>query len=206
MMEEVEDLVRRSADEYPTYPIWRCVLAQIAAQTGSTAEAREALNQLGKDDFADLPFDEEWLVCMSLLAETSAALGDNGHASVLYRRLLPYGDRVAFSYAQIGLGSISRYLGILAAMAERWEEAERHFEAALEMNRRIAARSWLAHTQVDYARMLSARAEGSDAERAIELARRALDGYGNLGMDSYAAEATRLERAVSVGLPSQRHS
>jgi DNA-binding SARP family transcriptional activator len=205
-IDEVEDLVRRSAEEYLTYPIWRCVLAQMAAQTGSMAGAREVLNQLGKDDFADLPIDEEWLVCMSLLAETSTALGDTGHASVLYRRLLPYSDRVAFSYAQISLGSISRYLGILAALAQRWGDAERHFEEALKINRRIGARSWLAHTQVDYARMLSARAEGSDAERAIELARRALDGYGNLGMDSYAAEATRLERAVSVGLPSQRHS
>jgi tetratricopeptide (TPR) repeat protein len=120
--------------------------------------------------------------------------------------LLPYGDRVAFSYAQISLGSISRYLGVLAAMAERWEEAERHFDAALEMNRRIAARSWLAHTQVDYARMLFARAEGGDAERAIELTRGALDGYRNLGMDSYAAEAARLERAVRASPAPQRHS
>jgi DNA-binding SARP family transcriptional activator len=205
-IEKVEDLVRRSAEEYLTYPIWRCALAQMAAQTGRIAEAREALNQLGKDEFADLPFDEEWLVCMSLLAETSAALGDTGHASILYRRLLPYGDRVAFSYAQISLGSISRYLGILAAVAQRWEEAERHFEAALEMNRRIGARSWLAHTQADYARMLSARAEGDDAERAIELARRALEGYRNLGMDSYAAEATRLERAVRADPAPQRNS
>jgi tetratricopeptide (TPR) repeat protein len=91
-------------------------------------------------------------------------------------------------------------------MAERWQDAERHFEAALEMNRRIGARSWLAHTQVDYARMLSARAEAGDPERALELARRALDGHRNLGMESYAAEAARLERSLSATPAPQRHS
>ena len=34
-------LVRRSLDEYPTYPIWRCVLAHMAAELGHADEARE---------------------------------------------------------------------------------------------------------------------------------------------------------------------
>ena len=38
---EIEDLVRRSAEEHPTYPIWRCVQAQMAAQRGDTAAARQ---------------------------------------------------------------------------------------------------------------------------------------------------------------------
>ena len=205
-IEEVEDLIRRSVQEYRTYPIWQCLMAQVAAELGQTGDARAMVERLAAQDFARVPFDEEWLVCMSLLAEASISLGDTEHASAIYRRLLPYSDRVAFSYAQISLGSVSRCLGILAAMAERWQDAERHFEAALEMNRRIGARSWLAHTQVDYARMLSARAEAGDPERALELARRALDGHRNLGMESYAAEAARLERSLSATPAPQRHS
>src|SRR5262249_39938298 len=69
-LEEVHELVRQSVNEYTTYPVWRCVLAQTAAELGRDAEARDALEVLAQDDFAGLPFDEEWLVSMSLLAET----------------------------------------------------------------------------------------------------------------------------------------
>src|SRR5206468_11886576 len=40
---EIEQLVRRSVREYPTYPIWRCVLAQMTAELGQTTDARAGL-------------------------------------------------------------------------------------------------------------------------------------------------------------------
>ena len=48
-------------------------------------EAKRALDELAADDFSALPFDQEWLYGMSLLAETSALLGDTR----LGRRPLP---------------------------------------------------------------------------------------------------------------------
>ena len=96
-LDEVEDLVRRSVDEFPKYPIYRCALAQMAAELGDTAEASDALEALAADDFAELPFDEDWLVSMALLAETATALGDVERAAALYGRLLPYGERVAIA-------------------------------------------------------------------------------------------------------------
>lgn len=68
---EVEDFVRRSVERYPTYPIWRCVLAQTASELGHAAEARQALEALAADGFAHLPFDETWLASVGLLAETA---------------------------------------------------------------------------------------------------------------------------------------
>jgi hypothetical protein len=94
---EIQDLVRRSAERYATYPIWRCVLARVAAESGHESEARAALEALARDRFASLPFDEEWLVGMGLLAETAAALADPAPAPALYELLLPYRDRVAIS-------------------------------------------------------------------------------------------------------------
>jgi len=187
---EVEDLVRRSVEEYPTYPIWRCVLAQLTAQLGDHAEARAILEALAADRFAAVPFDEEWLVSMGLLAEAATALGDAEHASVLYERLLPYADRVAISYPEISTGSVAYGLGLLAAMMERWDDAERHFENALEMNRRIGARPWLAHTQEDYARMLIARGTPEARERALELLANARSNYANLGMNTFVKRAS----------------
>ena len=60
---------------------------------------------------------------------------------------------------------------LLAAMA--------HFEAALEMNSRMGARPWLAHTQADYAELLLQRGEQS---RALVLLAQAGRTYDELGM------------------------
>ncbi|MEK6272993.1 MAG: hypothetical protein AABM42_10160 [Actinomycetota bacterium] len=168
-LEEVEDLVRSSVEEYPTYPIWRCVLTQMAAELGYTAEARAALEALAADRFASLSFDEGWLVSVGLLAETASALGDAERASLLYELLLPYGDRVAVAYPEISTGSVARYLGLLASTMRRWDDAARHFENALAMNERIGARPWLARTQSEYAQMLVARDAPGDTEKARRL-------------------------------------
>jgi tetratricopeptide (TPR) repeat protein len=67
------------------------------------------------------------------------------------------------------MGSMSRYLGLLAVQLGRVDEAVGHFEQALEMNERMGARPWLAYTQHDYARVLLARDGPGDPERAEDL-------------------------------------
>ena len=54
-------------------------------------------------------------------------------------------------------GATDRYLGMNAAVLGDWERAEEHFEAALALNTRLGARTWLAHTSYEYGRMLLAR-------------------------------------------------
>ncbi|HYI35917.1 MAG TPA: BTAD domain-containing putative transcriptional regulator [Thermoleophilaceae bacterium] len=175
---EIEQLVRRAADENPTYLILRCERAVMAAELGQDAEARAALAEL----VGNLTFDEEWLVSMGFLAETAHALEDTRSAAVLYELLRAYPGRVAISYPEISTGSVSRPLGLLATTLTRWEDAARHFETALEMNARIGARSWLAHTQHEYARMLATRDAPGDAERADQLTAEALSAYRELGI------------------------
>ena len=170
---EIEDLIRSSAGQYPTYPIWQCVLVDAAAQLGREAEARARLEGLAADTFAGLPFDEEWLVGMTLLAEAAASLGEVIHAAAIYDLLLPYADRVAVSYPEVSTGAVARYLAVLAATLGRWGEAEGHFETARQMNARIGARAWLAHTEFDFARMLRARNRDGDIQRANDLERSA---------------------------------
>jgi tetratricopeptide (TPR) repeat protein len=199
-IEEVESLVRRAATDNPTYPVWRCVLANMLAELGSTGEARTEFEALAADGFSGLPFDEEWEVSMCFLAETAARLGDKRRAKALYERLLPYADRVAISYPEISLGPVSRFLGILATTAEQWDEAERHFRDSLELSARIGAHTSLAHTQADYAEMLLEREEGSGSDEAWILLDQALATYRQLEMDSHFRRATRLrERATTVG-------
>jgi DNA-binding SARP family transcriptional activator len=188
---EVRDLVARSIDEYPAHPLWRCLHAQMAAELGLEAEARGAFEALATDDFAGLPFQEMWLVSLGFLAETAAALGDAAGATVLYRLLLPYADRVAVSYPEACTGAVARYLGLLAATMSRPAAAKRHFKDALATNERIGARPWLAHTQHDYARMLISH-EAKAGPRAHQLLADALSSYRALGMDAHAGKARAL--------------
>jgi DNA-binding SARP family transcriptional activator len=181
-VEEVESLVRRAAIDYPTYPIWRCVLANMLAELGSTEEARAALEGLAADNFGAIPFDEEWEVGLCFLAETAARLGETSHAAALYELLLPYADKVALSYPEISLGPISRFLGIVAATVRRYDDATRHFEDAVRTSERIGARPWLAHAREDYAHTLLRRAEPGDAEKARTLLDSALAIRKELGM------------------------
>lgn len=168
-LDEVEETVRRAVAEYSTYPIWRCAEAFVAAELGREDDARRSLAALAAEDLAALPFDEEWLVSVSLLAETASAVGDAGLAAPLYARLLPYADRIAVAYPEISVGSVSRYLGLLAATAGRWEDAEGHYTGAREANAAIGARPWLARTLHDQARMLLRRDAAGDRERARAL-------------------------------------
>jgi tetratricopeptide (TPR) repeat protein len=181
-VEEVEELVRRAATENPTYLIWRCVLADMLLALGSTAEARTELDALASDSFGAIPFDEEWAVSLCFLAGAAARTGDRARAETLYGLLLRHADKVALSYPEISLGPISRFLGLLASTTRRYDNAGRHFEAALATTERIGARPWLAHTQDDYAHMLLARGEPGDAENAAGLLDRARAAYRELGI------------------------
>jgi DNA-binding SARP family transcriptional activator len=197
-LDEVVELVRHSADEYPTYPIWRCVLANMLAELGSTEEASGEFETLSTNGFSGLPFDEEWEISLCFLAETAARLGDQDRASTLYELLLPFADRVAISYPEISVGPLSRFLGILASTTLRYDDAAGHFEDALAMNERIGARPWLAHTQDDYARMLLRRGEPGDAEQARSLLESARTAYRELGMSGSSTASTVLTSSNSL--------
>jgi tetratricopeptide (TPR) repeat protein len=177
-LEEIEGQVRRVADENPTYPILHCARALMVAELGHRAEAGELLEGL----VGSLAFDEEWLLGMGFLAETAYAVGDGGSAAAIYEALRAYPDRVAIGLPEVSTGAVARPLGLLATTLARWDEAEGHFETALDMNARIGARSWLAHTQHDYAEMLATRDAPGDAERARALSAGARSAYRQLGI------------------------
>lgn len=157
------------AAEFPARVAFRCVLGHSYARLGQLSEAHEVLAAMGEEDFSSLPFDQEWLWGMSLLAETAMLLDDVAAASILYELLIPWAALNAADYPEGIRGSMSRYLGQLATTAQRWADAERHFIDAVEMNTRMEVWPWLAYTQYDYAQMLLERGEAGDAERAEEL-------------------------------------
>ena len=79
-------------------------------------------------------------------------------------------------------GAADRYLGMLACLLEKWSAAEEHFDTALQINEKMRARPWQAHTQFDYATMLRRRGKQDDLERSDQLLKEALDAAMNLDM------------------------
>jgi len=114
-IEEVEPEIRDLVVEYPARPVFRCAPARLHAVLGRPSEVTETLDELAADDFSILPFDQEWLFGMSLLAEAAVVVGDADAAPILYRLLLPWAALNVVDQAEGIRGSLSRYLGMLAA-------------------------------------------------------------------------------------------
>jgi hypothetical protein len=67
----------------------------MAAELGYLRERQDAFAALATDDYAAVPFSDQWFPGMSLLADTATSLDDARRVQVLYELLLPYADRVA---------------------------------------------------------------------------------------------------------------
>jgi DNA polymerase III delta prime subunit len=148
-------------------PRWRDALA--AAERGDRRAAASEIARHAGHDFADVQKDGFWLLRLCSLAEVCVAVGDDRAAGRLYELLLPFGDRNAVSLTQQPFGPVALRLATLAALLERWDDAERHFEAALARCDLLGARAVRARVLLDYGRALLARSRQGDAERAARL-------------------------------------
>jgi DNA-binding NarL/FixJ family response regulator len=203
-LQEVAPVVRRFVQMFPEASTWRPGLALIYSELGLEQEARAEFEHLAANDFANIPRDARWVMCMAYLAEVCTFLGDAHRAAILYQCLLPHdGYNIVIGPTAACYGAASRYLGLLAATMRRWEEAQRHFEAALAMNARMGAKPWLAHTQHAYANMLRSRSQPGDYEQASVLLDEALAISRELGMQSLEAWIVALQQQPPA-LPRSR--
>ena len=99
-------------------------------------------------------------------------------------------------------GAASRYLGMLAATLGEFDKAEAHFEHALEMNERMQARPWLAHTKAEYALLLRRRGRRREGERAEALANEAWEIAAELDMVRLTGRLAD-EDSLSLGWTAQ---
>jgi tetratricopeptide (TPR) repeat protein len=164
---EWRERVRAHGDRYPSVARWRDALA--AAELADERTARSEVERHARSGFADLARDGLWILHLCALAEACVLIGDQQRAGQLYDLLLPYGERNAVSLSTVPFGPVALRLGTLAALLERWEEAERHFEAAMERCSRLGARAVTARVLYERSRMLLARDDGGDHARAVEL-------------------------------------
>jgi hypothetical protein len=170
-LDEVEQALVDLAAEQPARPVFACARAYLLAKLGREQPPLTALLQA-------LPFDQEWLFGMSLLAEAAVLAGDDEAVAAAYSALQPWESLHAADPGEGCRGSVARPLGLLAVGLGKPNEAATHFQRALKMNERMGFRPWLARTQADFARLLRVTGENERAA-ALEAAARAT--YEELG-------------------------
>jgi tetratricopeptide (TPR) repeat protein len=199
---ELEPAIRRSVEEFPTRPLFGCLLARLLTELGDEDGARSVFEQLAAGRFAGIPVNNDLLLSLGHLAEVAWFLRDVGSGAVLRCLLLPYRGLVVDTL-ESSTGAVDRYLGLAALTVGDLPAAERHLRDALDLNTRIGARPWAARTQADLAALLLARDQPGDRERAVELLAAALGTARRLGMTAFAKRAGEdLVRAGGDGHPA----
>jgi tetratricopeptide (TPR) repeat protein len=204
-LRETEAPAKDFVEQYVSIPAWRCGLALIYADTNRKPDAQREFEYFAAPDFTNLPRDRDWLGALASLSQVCAFLGDAPRAAMLYQLLLPYAEHyIVVGPAIVCVGSVARFLGLLAMTMGRWDDAQAHFEAALQDNTRIGAHPLVAWTQLMYARMLLARAQAGaspasieqDVKEAQRALAQALTITQELGMDDLARRVRMLQSRV----------
>ncbi len=177
---------------------WRPGLVVLLAELGMEDAARRELHRVVSDGLDDLR-PSLWLASLAYLADACGMLGDAEVAALVYDELEAYTDsNVMIGHLVSCYGAADRYLGTLSAVLGQWQRAESHFDAALALNRRLGARTWLAHTTFEYARMLLSRRERDDLEHAAALLGEASALADAIGMRALGARIDRLRLSAAV--------
>jgi tetratricopeptide (TPR) repeat protein len=166
-MGELVSLIADAADRNPSMPAFRAVLAVALLDAGDEAAARELVDEAAADSFS-LPEDSAWFDGMVHYAKVVIELQLRVHGERLIQLLVPFRDQVPHN-AVVPQSPVATYLGGLATVVGRYEEAESYFEQAAELNTRGEMRFAEAQTSLLWGRMLCARNGPGDADRAREL-------------------------------------
>jgi DNA-binding CsgD family transcriptional regulator len=183
------------------YP-WRVFAMLMDCELGEMDAAREHFRTVARIDYQAML--QHWLGMRtaSRLAEVCWRLDDDVEAARLYPVIVPYAEQ--YVIGDVALGSVSRYLGLLAATQRDWASAEKHFKVGLYLNGAIGHRFQTAHTQADFATVALRRGRADDAVLARELLQQALTSYRELGAEYHAERASALLSETSLPGPKAR--
>ena len=160
----IEDMATTTPDISPW--LFGSLLAKAHAEADRVEEATGHLDRFAAAGF-DLPFDQVWLTGMVDYAEAAIECDDPQHAGRLYDLLRPWAAQLPATGAS-ALPPVSSYLGGLATVLGRYDEAEAHLADAAALSRRMGAKFFAARTDLAAGRLCAARKGPGDADRARE--------------------------------------
>lgn len=185
-LDELLELVRAFADDYPHAPAWRATLAFCCTETGRLDVARAELEVLATRDFADLPEDGNYLVTAALLAHVAARLGDVSRARQLEAKLRPYADRhVIIAAGAVCFPSVRLPLGVARAACGDLDGAVRDLTAAHRLHQEASTPALAVWCAEELVRVLLTRGRPEDLATCWDVLDSALPEARSLGMTAH---------------------
>ncbi len=181
--------VEAALNALPVGRAWAASVALLLARTRRYDDAHEWLGSISEHVLSTRPFDGEWMQMAACALEAGALVRDSRIAAVLLPLIQPYTERVVvLSGGLVCLGSTARFAGLAAATCGEWELADRNFDTAVTVNRKLEAYPALAHSQAEWGWALLAQGRRADNKRAESLLVQARDLADELDMRRLAAD------------------
>jgi tetratricopeptide (TPR) repeat protein len=193
ILRQTIERLRQADPDRALYPLAQARWAFVLAETGQMEAAARHFDDLAATGFAHPTNNVAWLLFAVQCAWLCARLRREECVPPLRSRLEPYADQlVVASFGGEVSGSVALYLGLLATTVGDWQQAETYFTAAVATHDRIGAPAWLGRSHLEWARMLLARGEPGDGDRARDLLRQALATARELGLANIERDAVEL--------------
>lgn len=176
-------------------------IALVHHRAGRPVEARAYLDRAQALGLDTVPFDSEWLPNVTSIVQAAAEL-DHPILEEALARLEPWAHRVSFEGIGAGLyGSAARFVAIGCAARGRHDDAVRHAEAAVAVNRRFGG-----VLLPDALRTLGEVVEGrgGDGARSASLHAEADAAYTALGMHHLIRSGGPAPPPEAPALPGSR--
>jgi class 3 adenylate cyclase/tetratricopeptide (TPR) repeat protein len=164
---ELVDLIADVAEQNPGMPVYGAILPWAHNESGDEATARVLFDAAADRGF-ELPQDSTWLDSMICYASIAVQLHLRERCGELFALLAPYHDQVPCQGVTTR-EPVAMYLGGLAGVLGRYDDAERYFVEADDLNKRGAMRYAEAQTNLWWGRVLQARGGSVDLELARDL-------------------------------------
>jgi hypothetical protein len=184
---EIAQLFIDAAIENPTIAPLRTVAIGLCWEIGEFDEARRRYEAEVADGFS-YNFTCQWFNTMEGVADAAVLVGDPVGGAVLYDMLLPYAGRFGFAHGTPAR-PVDLWLARLTTLLGRYDDAERHFDSAVEMCERSRAPFYTARALLARAELCLARAGPGDRERARSDAQRSRDVAREFGLGGLEARA-----------------
>ena len=138
-----------------------------------------ALNHLLNRNFGDHTEEAQWLMELVFMLDAALELGDRDAALTVQPFVARYAGKnlVAGQFVAV-FGSADRYLARIAALSGDNSSAERHFEVALEMDRRMGSVVHISETLARKALFAASRGRTEEARGLADEARRIAEPVG----------------------------
>ncbi|OBI80823.1 ATP-binding protein, partial [Mycobacterium asiaticum] len=151
---------------------WVPGLLALYTELGCERGMTRALNHLLNRNLGEHTDEAQWPMELVFMLEAALELGNREAVHVLRPFVARYvGKNLAAGQFVALFGSADRYLGRIAALNGDTDAAERHFAAALELDRRMGAAVHVAETLARHALFAASGGRSDEARRLAEQAR-----------------------------------